>query len=102
MLIIGCYYHPSVQQIAFADTETRDYGERRLKHSDGEAGKFYRDLKLRGSKCKTWAGSNGTYAMGLSDCFRNWVGSFGSAMRLRLPLCESGNRRPTVKMPSSC
>src|SRR5947209_7615182 len=36
MLIIGCDYHPSVQQIAFVDTETGDYGERRLKHSDGD------------------------------------------------------------------
>src|SRR4051812_18789011 len=48
MLIIGCDYHPSVQQIAFVDTETGDYGEQRLKHSEGEAEKFYRDLKLRG------------------------------------------------------
>jgi transposase len=48
MLIIGCDYHPSVQQIALVDTETGDYGEHRLKHSDGEAEKFYRDLKLRG------------------------------------------------------
>jgi transposase len=46
MLIIGCDYHPSVQQIAFVDTETGDYGEQRLKHSDREAEKFYRDLKL--------------------------------------------------------
>jgi transposase len=47
MLIIGCDYHPIVQQIAFADTETGDYGEQRLKHSEGEAEKFYRDLKLK-------------------------------------------------------
>jgi transposase len=37
-----------VQQIAFVDTETGDCGEHRLKHSGGEAEKFYRDLKLRG------------------------------------------------------
>jgi transposase len=48
MLIIGCDYHPSVQQIAVVDTETGDCGEHRLKHSEGEAEKFYRDLKLRG------------------------------------------------------
>jgi transposase len=41
MLIIGCDYHPSVQQIATVDTETGDYDEYRLKHSDGEAEKFY-------------------------------------------------------------
>jgi len=46
MLLIGCDYRPSVQQIAMLDTETGDYSEYRLKHSDGEAEKFYRDLKL--------------------------------------------------------
>ena len=48
MLIIGCDYHPSIQQIAFVDTETGECDERRLNHSDGEAERFYRDLKLRG------------------------------------------------------
>ncbi len=48
MLIIGCDYHPSVQQIAFVDSETGESGERRLLHKDGEAERFYRDLKLRG------------------------------------------------------
>src|ERR1700740_2356632 len=52
MLIIGCDYHPSVQQIAMVDTETGDYSEHRLKHSDGEAEKFYRDLKLRAVKVR--------------------------------------------------
>jgi transposase len=48
MWIIGVDYHPSFQQIAFLDQETGECGERRLNHSDGEAEKFYRDLKLRG------------------------------------------------------
>ena len=48
MLIIGCDYHPSVQQIAFVNAETGESGERRLLHKDGEAERFYRDLKLRG------------------------------------------------------
>ncbi len=48
MLIIGCDYHPSVQQIAFVNAETGEGGERRLLHKDGEAERFYRDLKLRG------------------------------------------------------
>jgi transposase len=48
MLIIGVDYHPSFQQIAFFDQETGECGERRLNHSDGEAEKFYRDLKQRG------------------------------------------------------
>jgi hypothetical protein len=47
MLIIGSDYHPSVQQIAFVDTETGEYGERRLTHC-AEAEQFYRELKQRG------------------------------------------------------
>jgi transposase len=48
MLIIGCDYHPSFQQIAWVDTETGECGEQQLEHNHGEAEKFYRDLKLRG------------------------------------------------------
>ncbi len=48
MIIIGVDYHPSFQQIAFADNETGECGERRLSHSEGEAEKFYRGLKQRG------------------------------------------------------
>jgi transposase len=44
MLIIGCDYHPSVQQIALVDTETGECGERRLRHR-AEAEQFYRELK---------------------------------------------------------
>lgn len=47
MLIIGCDYHPSVQQIAWADTETGECGEKRLIHSDGGVERFYRELKQR-------------------------------------------------------
>ena len=48
MLIIGCDYHPSVQQIAWVDKETGDCGERRLAHESGEAEQFYRELKTKG------------------------------------------------------
>ena len=44
MLIIGCDYHPSVQQIAWVDTETGECGERRLRHR-AEAEQFYRELR---------------------------------------------------------
>src|SRR6202161_4430019 len=47
-MLIGVDYHPSFQQIAFLVRETGECSERRLSHSDGEAAKFYRDLKLRG------------------------------------------------------
>ncbi len=45
MIIVGVDYHPSVQQVAFLDTETGETSERRLNHSDGEAERFYRDLE---------------------------------------------------------
>jgi transposase len=48
MIIIGVDYHPSFQQIAFMDQETGECGERELNHSNGEAEKFYRELKQRG------------------------------------------------------
>ena len=40
MLIIGCDYHPSFQQIAFVDSESGELGERRLVHREG-AEQFY-------------------------------------------------------------
>ena len=52
MLIIGLDYHPSFQQIAFVDNETGEYGERQLLHKNGEAERFYRELKQRGVKVR--------------------------------------------------
>jgi transposase len=45
MNIIGCDYHPSFQQIAWVDTETGEMQERKLTHGDGEAERFYRQLR---------------------------------------------------------
>lgn len=44
MIIIGCDFHPSWQQIAFVNTETGETGERKLVHANGEAERFYRGL----------------------------------------------------------
>src|ERR1700747_409453 len=44
MLIIGCDYHPSAQQIAFVDTDGGELSERRLAHRE-QAEQFYRELK---------------------------------------------------------
>ena len=40
MIIIGCDYHPSFQQIAWVDTEIGEVQERKLMHADGEAERF--------------------------------------------------------------
>lgn len=44
MVIIGCDFHPSWQQVAWLDTETGETGKCRLVNGDGEAERFYRAL----------------------------------------------------------
>ena len=58
-MMIDVDYHPSFQQIAFLLEETGEYSERRLNHGDGEAEKFYRDLKLRGVQVRVGSGCQG-------------------------------------------
>jgi transposase len=48
MMFIGVDYHPSFQTIAYFVEETGECGEQELNHSEGQAEKFYRDLKQRG------------------------------------------------------
>src|ERR1700723_817637 len=68
MIIIGCDYHPGFQQIAFVDTETGDYEEQRLEHSEG-AEKFYRDLAGQEKKVRV-----GMEASGHARWFERLVG----------------------------
>src|SRR5882762_10232735 len=72
MIIIGVDYHPSFQQIAFLDQETGECGERRLNHSDGEAEKFYRELKQRGVSVRV-----GMEATGYSRWFGRLLAELG-------------------------
>ena len=58
MLIIGCDYHPGLQQIAFVDKETGECGERRLAHRE-EAEQFYRELKAGGLSVRVGMESSG-------------------------------------------
>jgi transposase len=58
MLIIGCDYHASVQQIAFVDTDTGELQERRLEHCV-EAEKFYRELAVQGMKVRVGMEASG-------------------------------------------
>ena len=101
MLIIGCDYHPSVQQIAFVNAETGESGERRLLHKDGEAERFYRDLKLRGVSVRVGIEPQGTPA-GSNGYWRSWVSSYGLVIRPRLRLRECVSRRMTGWMRSCC
>ncbi len=72
MIIIGVDYHPSDQYIAFVDTETGEYEERQLNHSEGEAEKFYRELAVRGVSVRV-----GMEATGYSRWFERLLAELG-------------------------
>jgi len=46
MIIVGCDFHPSWQQVAVLDAETGEVTERKLVNGDGEAERFYRQLPV--------------------------------------------------------
>jgi transposase len=69
MMIIGCDFHPSFQQIAYEYEETGEYGERRLNHRE-EALEFYRSLE--GRKVRV-----GVEATGNDRWFRKLLGELG-------------------------
>jgi len=72
MMIIGVDYHPSFQQIAFFVEESGECGERQLGHSDGEAERFYRELKQRGIRVRI-----GMEATGYSRWFERLLAELG-------------------------
>src|SRR5216117_2047216 len=58
MIIIGCDYHPGFQQIAFVDTDTGEWNERKLGHRE-EAEQFYRQLEVCGKKVRVGMEASG-------------------------------------------
>ena len=44
MIIVGCDFHPSWEQVSWLDSETGETGEAKLVHVVGEAQQFYREL----------------------------------------------------------
>ena len=44
MMMIGCDFHASWQQVAWVDTETGETGEGKLMHGAGEAEQWYGQL----------------------------------------------------------
>jgi len=44
MMIVGCDFHPSWEQVTWLDMETGETGEQKLVHSEGDAERFYRQL----------------------------------------------------------
>jgi hypothetical protein len=99
MLIIGCDYHPGVQQIAFMDTETGEFGERRLEHGEREGEKFYRDLQQTGISVRVGMEATGharwfAVAGGTALRVMDWgslgdSGHAGAEARDRSPRCAT-------------
>ena len=77
-MLIGVDYHPSFQTIAFFVEETGECGEQELKHSDGEAERFYRDLQKRGIRVRV-----GMEATGYSRWFERLLAELGMDGRSR-------------------
>jgi len=78
MLIIGCDYHPSFQQIAFVETETGELSERRLVHRE-EAEQFYSELKEQNAKVRVGMEASG-HARWFESLLRDlrfelWIGN---------------------------
>ena len=93
MLIIGCDYHPSFQQIACCDTASGECGERRLEH-DGEAEAFYRRLQGQAVRVGLEAtGGTRWFERLLAECgIELWVGHPGK-IRAAAPRKQKTDRR---------
>ncbi len=93
MLIIGCDYHPSFQQIAFCDSETGECGQRRLQHG-GEAEAFYRSLQGRTVRVGMEAtGGSRWFERLLAECgIELWIGHPGK-IRAAAPRKQKTDRR---------
>ncbi len=76
-------------------------GERQLLHKDGEAERFYRDLKLRGISVRV-----GIEATGHARWFERLLAELGFELWIGDPAQvkphECGSRRPIVRMRSCC
>jgi len=97
MLIIGCDYRPSVQQIAFVDSETGECGERRLLHKDGEAERFYRELKQQGVSVRV-----GIEAAGHARWFERLLAELGFELWIGDPARIKATRVRKQKTDRAC
>jgi transposase len=103
MIIIGCDYHPGVQQIAWVDTDTGEFQEARLQHRE-QAEKFYRELAMRGVQVRL-----GMEASGQARWFERllgelkvdlWIGDAGEirARRVRKKKTDREDARHILKL----
>jgi transposase len=95
MMIIGVDYHPSFQQVAFFIEETGECGERRLNYEDGDAERFYRELKQRGISVRV-----GMEATGYSRWFERLLAELDFELWIGDP-AEIRTRRPKKQKTDS-
>ena len=66
MMIIGCDFHPSWQQVAWLDIETGESAERKLLHASGEARQVL--CWAEAGLDLVWVWSQQATAIGLQTC----------------------------------
>ena len=95
MMIVGCDFHPSWQQVAWLDAETGEAGERKLVNGDGEAERFYRQLPAPALVGVEACGNSQWF---IESAARSWGTRCGSGMRRRSAPATCASRRPTSAM----
>jgi transposase len=75
MVLIGCDFHPSWQQVSWLDLETGETGDQKLVHEAGGLEKFYRQFPA-GSRIGMEATGNCQWFVQLLSCLGHelWVG----------------------------
>jgi transposase len=97
MMIIGCDFRPSWQQVSWLDTETGETGERKLVHAEGDTERFYRQLAAPALIGMEATGNCHWLVDLLAEMGHElWVGDAAQILKL---LAEG--RFPRIWMPSS-
>ena len=94
MMIIGCDFHPSWQQVSWLDTETGETGEQKLVQASGDAERFYRRVAAPALIGMEATGN----CHWLVDLLSELGTSCGWAMRRRFVPATCGSRRRTSAM----
>ena len=104
MLIVGCDYHPGMQQIAWFDEESGECGEQRLEHNTGEAERFYRERKRPGVQVRMGIEASG-HTRWLERLLAElemelWIGNPAkiAAQRVRKQKTDRGEVQPLLQL----
>src|SRR5260370_35591488 len=94
MMLIGCDFHPSWQQISWFDEATGEIGEQKLVHASGDAEKLYRQRTApAGIGMESTANCRGVVESGTAQGHEVWV---AAAAKLR---ASDGRRAKLTSWP---